>query len=238
MTEEAGWWFNYSFQEIYDSYDALDDLSACTEGITKNDMHKASKIQRIFDDVFTPYEATDEDIANFTPVFDNWFAKYNALPADSEYRAFVEAMMAGEKFDFQMGEFFDFVRPGGIFDTFDLNHDGLIDWDEYPALCDYEVRNMGLYVNDFPEFSLDEQRVAYDATASIIGSQGIGRRGFMLSNQILASLWQVDEVVPSVDEVVIYDDPVMDTTDCTCSHGEFCDLAYDSNTSDGVQMTC
>lgn len=90
MVEEVGWWFNYSFAEMHEFYNAMDHLSQCTDGITKEDFHKSSKIQRIFDDVMTPYDVTDEDIANFTPVFDAWMAKYNALPADSETRALVE----------------------------------------------------------------------------------------------------------------------------------------------------
>lgn len=99
MVGEVGWWFNYSFEEMHNFYDAMDGLSPCTEGVTKQDMHRSSHIQRIFDDVMTPYEVTDEDLENFTPVFNTWLATFNDLPADSEYRAFVESMMSGENIE-------------------------------------------------------------------------------------------------------------------------------------------
>lgn len=94
--------------------------------------------------------------------------------------------------EFQMEEFNQFIRPHGTFDTFDLNHDGLIDQDEFPALIAYDVTRNRQWARDYPEPTADEISMSYDALTSIIGSQGVGRRAFMLSHQILAKLWEMN----------------------------------------------
>lgn len=69
-----------------------------------------------------------------------------------------------------MEEFNEFIRPHGTFDTFDIDHDGLINWDEFVALNDYEIMRNRQWARDIPTPSEDEMRMQYDALTTIIGS--------------------------------------------------------------------
>merc|ERR1719199_381870 len=105
-------------------------------------------------------------------MFNIFWDRIHSLGEDSEVLAMYTGLFNGdpELIEWALEEFEDFMRPHGVFDQHDLDHDGLINWEEYQALHADQMEHMSDIVDDMPEWTLDDVRMSYDAMTSIIGS--------------------------------------------------------------------
>lgn len=177
---------------MFDLYDSLSEF----DGLVWDDFNKILTMEsRLYLLESQVTDISDEDMEGFVePVFGEifgiWWDKYTNLSEDSEYAAMVDAMARGEMLEFQMEELKDFLETDGVFDTYDADHDGQINWEEYQAMSVYQEEHMGEVVDDFMTFSDDEKRMMYDAMNQISGSGGIDRRSFLLAHTMMARLFQ------------------------------------------------